>query len=217
MTNACEVADYLKNHPEFFAERGDLLAAMNLPEPPAAAPVHERLHERRAQALRERQDMQQARLDLVMNTVKSNQDLELGLHRLAVSLLSLEGIDRNDPRAPAGLVSACFDIDNAAVFLSSQQQDLDRSIDYPLLCRRVEHLGSVCDDRVSSKLNAALFPDAGTVASCAFVPLAHRQKLCGVMVLGSDDKQRFQPGMGVLILDRLGQLIGAHMAGRNLV
>ncbi len=216
MPKSREVADYLKDHPEFFAEHSDLLDAMNLPEQPGQPPAHERIHERQVRALRERHEQQQARLDLIVDTARSNQDLARGLHQVAVNLLGLDDLDPEDPAAPGRLVKARFDIDDVAVFLSARQQDFPPQVDYALLCQRVEHLASVCDDRVSSKLGAALFPDAAAIQSCAFIPITHGQKFYGVMVLGSADRQRFQPDMGVLILDRLGQLLGAYLAGRGL-
>ena len=219
MSKSREVADYLKKNPEFVAEHQDLLAGIAPPAQPDAAPeqVHGRIHERRVQALRARQNQQQARLDLMVDAARSNQDLAHGLHQIAVTLLGLEDFDSEDSAAPGLLVKSRFDIDDVAVFLASKRQDFPAQVDYALLCQRVEHLASVCDDRVSKKLGAVLFPGAAEIRSCAFIPIAHRQALCGVMVLGAADPQRFQPDMGVLILDRLGQLIGAYLAGRGLL
>ncbi len=218
MSQSRKIADYLKEHPDFFAEHPDLLAAMNAPEAPLATPAHGRIHDRRELALRERQERQQTRMESMLDTARSNQDLADELHQIAVSLLSADkSKDLKDPAVPGLLVKSRFDIDEVAIFLSSEQQDFPPQVDYAHLCQRVAHFGSVCDDRVSSKLGAALFPHAAAIASCAFIPLAHRQKLHGVMVLGCVDRERFQPGMGALILDRLGQLIGAYLAGHGLV
>jgi len=231
MPNSKDIADYLESHPDFFVERGELLAAMRLPEAFATP-----FHERQAQALRDRQ----ARLDRMLDTVKTNQHLEQELHRLAVELLQAAGAadvpDMMRALLPAALVAARFDLSGASIFLDKHQDAFDPAVDYASLCRRVEHLSSVCDDRVSSKLCAALFSaadgaadsadaeSAGTesaavIASCAFVPLAHGdpRKLRGVLVLGDADRARFQPGMGVLILDRLGQLVSAYLDGRGLL
>ena len=212
MPNAREVAAYLKKNPEFFAKRRDLLAAMKLPEDADAAPFHAR----QVQALRDREAEQQARFDSMLDTARNNQDLELGLHEIAVTLMSQTDIDPSDPAAPAVAVKARFDIDEVAIFLASRSPDSIPRVDYPLLCRRVEHLGSVCDDRVSRKLSATLFPRTAAITSCAFIPLTRARKLGGVMVLGAADPRRFQPGMGVVILDRLGQLLSAYLAGRDL-
>jgi len=228
MPNSKAVADYLESHPDFFAERGALLAAMQLPEEFATP-----FHARQAQALRDRQ----ARLDRMLETVKVNQNLEQELHQFAVELLGMVGDGRAAApdaaaaaaiAAPMELVKTRFDLDAAAVFLDAQRDSFGPGLDYASLCNRVEHLGGVCDDRVSSKLSAALFPAAAdvaadadavasTVASCAFVPLARGRQLRGVMVLGDADRARFQPGMGALILDRLGQLVSAYLAGRGLL
>ena len=197
---AAEVADYLQAHPEFFAERDD------------DAPAHERIAERRIQTLRERQDRQQARLDGMLDAARSNQDLAHGLHEIAVRLLAADSVDA------AALVKTRFALDAAAIFLRDDGGDASSAeVDYASLSQRVAHLGSVCDDRVSRKLSAALFPDADAIASCAFIPIVHAENLRGVMVLGAADREHFQPDMGVLILDRLGQLVGAYLAGRGLV
>lgn len=226
-----EIADYLESHPDFFVARGELLAAMRLPEEFATP-----FHERQAQALRDRQ----ARLDRMLDTVKANQHLEQELHRLAVELLEAAGVadaadaaDAADSAkaaiaAPAALVKTRFDLSGAAIFLDARPDAFDPAVDYASLCRRVEHLSGACDDRVSSKLSAALFAadcsaaesaaeSAPVIASCAFVPLAKGRRLRGVLVLGDADRARFQPGMGVLILDRLGQLVSAYLDGRGLL
>ncbi|MDD9821830.1 MAG: DUF484 family protein, partial [Gammaproteobacteria bacterium] len=227
MPNSKAVADYLESHPDFFASRGALLAAMQLPEEFATP-----FHARQAQALRDRQ----ARLDRMLETVKVNQNLDQELHQFAVELLGMVGDGRAAApdaaaaaiAAPMELLKTRFDLDAAAVFLDAQRDSFDPGLDYASLCNRVEHLGGVCDDRVSSKLSAALFPAAAdvaagagaaapAVASCAFVPLARGRQLRGVMVLGDADRARFQPGMGALILDRLGQLVSAYLAGRGLL
>ena len=236
MPKSREVADYLKAHPEFFAEYPDLLVAINQSAAADAVPAHKRIHERQVQALRERNQRQQARFDQLLDTAHSNHDLDFGLHQIVIALLNPDDIDAKDPSAPARLVKSRFDMDEVAIFLSAKppakksaqkdghktkqqtkQKPAAAQVDYEMLSQRVEHLGSVCDDRVSSQLGTALFPHAAAIASCAFVPITHQQKLYGVMVLGSADRERFQPDMGVLILDRLGQLLGAYLVGRGLV
>lgn len=225
MPNADEVADYLARHPDFFAERGALLATMRLPDEFATP-----FHERQAQALRERQ----TRLDRMLETVKANQNLEQELHEFAVDLLASDCADADaspsDEAAaidrPAELLTTRFDLSAAAVFLDRQKTNFDPGVDYAALCSRVEHLGGACDDRVSAKLTAALFPaaegahdGAAAIASCAFVPLlrAGKRELRGVLVLGDADRARFQPGMGVLFIDRIGQLVSAYLHGCHLL
>lgn len=206
-----EVVDYLLQNPEFLVEHQDLLAGMNWPQSETS------FHDRQIQALRERQDLQRVRFDEAVDTAKNNQNLEQGLHQLALGLLSRAGLAAT-AEAAEELVAARFAMDHVAIFLPSQQDTAAHSPgDYSLLCQRVAHLSSVCDDRISTMLGGALFPNADTISSCAFIPLVHDLALGGVMVLGAPDRERFQPNMGVLILDRLGQLVGAYLHGRALL
>lgn len=214
-----EVADYLASHPDFFASRGELLANLRLPEEFATP-----FHERQAQALRERQ----TRLDRMLETVKDNQTIEQELHDFAVDLLNADcagggagdNAEAETIALPAALLKARFDLTAAAIFLGRQADALDPGVDYASLCSRVEHLSGACDDRVSTKLSAAMFPaaaESNAIASCAFVPLLSARQVRGVLVLGDADRARFQPGMGVLFLDRLGQLVSAYLYGRGLL
>ena len=230
MSKSREVAEYLKQNPEFFAEHQDVLAGLSLPRlpdlpaPPDTAsadePVHARMQARQRQTQRERRDQQQESLDALVDTVRDNENLAFDLHQVAVALLNPGpdpdlGLDPAHPATAGLLVKSRFAIEHVAVFLAAERETFSGRVDYALLSRRVAHLGSVCDDRLSSKLGIALFADAA-IASCAFVPLAHRGELYGVMVLGSADSRRFRIDLGVLILDRLGELIGAYLAGRGL-
>ena len=176
-----------------------------------------RLQNRQMQVLRERNAKQQARIDAIMAAARGHQDLQLDMHNLAVELLAGQFNSTHDEKlqAPIKLIKTRFAIDHIALCLASQQHKFTE-IDYSLLCQRVKHLGSVCDDRISAKLQTALFPAATKIGSCAFVPIVYEKNLRGVMVLGAMDNQRFLPNMGVTILDRLGQLIGAYFVGLDI-
>lgn len=224
MTTANEVAAYLAAHPKFFVKHPKLRAAFALDTPTADAPAsapsdsppqktaapHKRIHERQMQALRERQDRQQAQLDSLLTTARDNQDLAYTLHRFALELLG--AADEQTPSVAVEMqVKAMFNLDDVAVFYGASD---NAQVDYAQLCQRVAHRGSICDDRVGSKLAKALFPSA-KVRACAFVPLMHCDEFKGVMVLGSPSRERFSPQLGVLMLDRLGELAGAYLAGRG--
>lgn len=207
-----EVAEYLEQHPKFFDAHEELFAQMDLSKQlgeVAATPFHER----QVEALRARGNSQQERVNQLVDTAQNNQDLTNELHHVAIALLGQEATDNNTPNlaALAGVVKSRFSMDEVTVCIAAKPKATPK-VDYDMLQQRVSHLSSICDDRVSTRLSRALFPSNEAIASCAFVPLVHQKKLLGVMVLGSTDAQRFQPGMGVLFLDRLGQLLGAYIA-----
>ena len=216
MTKPEQIINYLSAHPEFFIEHSDVLATLKLPGDVAS--LQSRLQQSQVQALREREEHQRERLDLILDTVQSNQDLTHGLHQIAIDLIKQSAQSTADNDAPlatlAQLVKSRFAIDEAVIFCATQSPQCPEPVDYELLCQRVSHLSSVCDDRVSTRLLSALFPNA-TIASCAFVPITNQQQLHGVLVLGAGERECFQPNMGVLILDRLGQLLAAYLAADN--
>jgi len=55
-----------------------------------------------------------------------------------------------------------------------------------------------------------------SLQSFAFVPLykgCDKKHAFGVLILGSDDQQRFKADMGLMYLKRIGDLVGASFAG----
>lgn len=203
-----EIANYLKDNPGFFVDHREALEHLNLPE---LTPFHER----QVLTLRNRQQTQQAQFASLVDVVRSNQDLVVELHRIAIELLVLEDRTPIDLIALSELIKQRFSLSDVAVLLKSQKSNFPQDVDYQLLCQRVEHLHSVCDDRVAKQLSSALFPGTQLIKSCAFIPIVHQSQLYGVLIIGSVDSDRFQPDMGGLFLDFLGQLIGAYLVGRT--
>lgn len=185
---------------------------------PAAPPMHTRVADRRRETISARQASHRAQLDEMVRIAAANHELERGLHRVATALLAER--PRDVAAAVARWMRAYFAVPRAAVWLADRARAAAAAAHYEQLRQRVAHLGSICEDRAPRKLLAAWFAaapaageDAVAIASCAFIPLAYEGNLYGVLALGSPDKTRFQPGMGAEILDRLGQLLGAYLAG----
>ncbi|MCY3768517.1 MAG: DUF484 family protein [Gammaproteobacteria bacterium] len=204
-----EVIDFLKNNPSFFEEHEDLfldMAACN-----GQSPAY--FYERKIRVLREREKQQQARIDMIVDGARNNQQLESELLQMAIGLLS-DGRNHRSVNQVSTLVRHQFNVEEVVIF---REPDDCRPPDpqYDVLKQRVLHRSSVCDDRVSTKLLVSLFGDGGeAVQSCAFVPLVFESEITGIMVLGSNGAERFAPGAGVLFLDRLGQLVAGYLQGR---
>ncbi len=194
-----DVAAYLKRNPGFFSENREVLADLTLHH---ANPFHQR----QLEVLRERHSREKARYDMVVESARQNQALEQSLHEFSCILLS------ESSWAAAVLeeeVGSCFNLEGVRFCLERDGRMPDS--DFERLRDRVRHGGSVCDDRVSSALLAGLFGEGSTVSSCAFIPLSS-SSVIGVLILGSADGGRFQPGMGVIYLDRIGELLSAILS-----
>ena len=204
MLKSKEVIAYLKQNPDFFVQHPDLLADLEISN------NEEPFHKRQLDALRQRQLAQVAKYDLVVSSAKSNQALEKSLHELAQKLLSADQPDLNNA---IKILKAQFSLEHARIWLErSTDNENPQEVDFESLVIRVTHGGSICDDRVSGELLKSLFGDQSGIKSCAFVPLLSDSINIGVMVLGASDPERFQPGMGAIYLDRMGQLMGAFLS-----
>lgn len=186
-------------------------------------PPYAKLIDRRLVAMRKEQDLQQAKMEKMLSIAAANHKLECALHRFAVALIS--DAPKNISTAAVRYMDKYFGVSHAVVWREDNLPDNINAAKYSQLRSRVEHLGSVCDDRTPHKLRQMLFAESGgnsnrktlsksvDIASVAFIPIAHKRKLLGVLALGSADKTRFAPGKGGDILDRIGQLLGAYLVG----
>ena len=199
MTKSEEVAEYLRQNPTFFDDHQDVLAELQI------GGDQQPFHQRQVQVLRQRHSAEQARYEMVVDSARNNQELELSLHRLAQRLLR-EG--QGKPEQAEVIITDHFSLRSVKVCVDDKQFGEE----FGLIKKRVSHGASVCDDRVSSQLLEALFEENNKVESCAFVPLKSEESNVGVLVLGAVDRDRFTPGMGTIYLDRIGELVGAFLS-----
>ena len=209
MPKSQEIIDYLKQHPSFFKENEELLAYLDFGAEKGSTPFYER----QLQVLKERETRQKSQIDLIVDSARNNQKLETDLLEMAVRLLS-NGKNGSDP---AGVivetVKNLFNVSEVIILLENLDDD-SRSQVFDQVKQRVIHKSSICDDRISSNLLEALFQqESNTIKSCAFVPMMYSNEIIGIMVLGAATEERFQPGIGVLYLDRLGLLVGSYLQG----
>ena len=204
------VIAFLRENPSFFDEHAKALKDLGI-KPPADAL---RFKERELKALKERESQQQARLDIILDSARANLQLEQGLNKFAAQLIEDGSLEKPHSHARfCDLVGKEFSVDAISFVTNKNHQEVYPDVEYETLCQRVSHLGSVCDDRLASSLVAGLFASqklAGEIRSCAFLPLVNESSLWGVMVMGSADEKKFQPGFGVIFLDRLAQLASAY-------
>ena len=200
--NSEEVANYLKENPDFFENHQEILADIE------TAAEQQPFHQRQLEVLRQRHSAEQARYQTVVDSARNNQALEQTLHGFARQLLKVQ---KRNAGTAAEIVQREFDLDQTRIFLSAKEQN-DCDLDLELLVKRVAHGSSICDDRVSSDLLLQLFGPSHTVKSCAFVPMGQNTSSNGVMILGANEEDRFQPGMGAIYLDRIGELVYAFLS-----
>ncbi|MXZ80160.1 MAG: DUF484 family protein [Gammaproteobacteria bacterium] len=206
-----QVVDFLRQHPEFLAENGKLLAKI-APVPDEDGNV---FLKKQIETLRERETEQKRKIETILEITKNLEKMQDQLTAFTTALLDQGGSIAHPVEFVRKLLGSEFDIEHVAILEESPEKG-SRSSRYDEIHQRVAHRSSICDDRVSTALLKEIFShDAETIQSSAFVPILNGEDITGVMVLGSPNGERFQPDLGVLYLNRIGSLVGSYLGGRR--
>lgn len=201
-----EVEDYLREHPDFFESRPELLADMQISHASGKAVS---LIEHQINILRSKNSQLEKKLLDLVDVARDNEHLSTQLHHLALGLLEAENLDavlsiaqellRNELKADHVSIRLIGGDENGLHAIS--ETDVQEHFDDLFLNHR-----PVCG-RLSTEQKTALFGEqAEEIASSVVVPLLDPERL-GILAVGSRDDQRFHPGMGTLFMGTLGELV----------
>lgn len=202
-----EVARYLKEHPEFFEEHADILASIQLPHPYGGRAIP--IAERQVLGLREKSRTLEGKLRELVSFGEENDDISERLHRITLALLAARELPsmldalytnlRDDFALPAVALRTWID---AAVSGRIEFVDIGQDA------------RAFAEDLTEPRFSAEPIPSTDTwlagssspIRSLAYVPLRIDRSI-GLLVLGSEDPERFAPDKGTLYLTRLGQVV----------
>jgi hypothetical protein len=202
-----EVARYLKDHPEFFEHYAELLASLQIPHPYGGRAIP--LSERQMLTLREKGRALEGKLRELVHFGAENDSIGARLHRFTLAMMGAADL-------PALL--ACV------------HENLREEFAVPAVALRLwalaperAELGAVSAEvrAFADSLSAPHFTEQPTcdtagwfdsapeaLRSLVYIPL-RAERPVGLLVLASDDPERFSADLGTLYLARLGELIGA--------
>lgn len=201
------IEDWLRDNPDFFLNRAELLDTLEIPHAPEGAVS---LVRRQIHGLRQRnQELEKKLLDLVA-IARENENLASQLHDFSLSLLEADTVDDVLAVSRNQLIEAfqadfvkigLFDEDSPDSIHHVSHSDADTLFGSVIKAKR-NFCGSLADEQ-----NEYLFGEhAAEVESVAFVPLYTTHPI-GFLALGSHDIARFHQGMGTLFLSQLGELV----------
>jgi hypothetical protein len=212
-TQARVVAAYLKHHPEFLSEYPELAAKLTMPreQGPVSSLAIYQLH-----SLREKNAELERRLAELIEIAAENEQLMERVHALTVALLRANTMEVT-ARSVVAKLSADFHTEQVRLVLFGNEPLLPRA-DWLQQVTGPEALPEFADflhqsEPVSGRLAAdklsRLFgPEATLIRSVAMMRLGDS----GMLVIGSHDPDRFQPGMGTLFLKMISATITAALA-----
>jgi uncharacterized protein len=214
--DANEVASYLKSHPEFFEQYAELLNRIHIPSPHGGKAIS--ITERQIGNLRERVKQLETKLAELIRFGEENDAIGGKIHRLSAALQGATdlagalrilyehlGEDFAVPHVAIRLWGVVAD-DPLPEFVAvdSGIKAFAATIQYPY-----------CGPVRGQQAVAWLGERAEHVRSVAQVPLREGGRsdgaCIGLLLLASEEAQRFYPEMGTLFLQQIGEIAAAAL------
>lgn len=212
--DAGAVAAYLERHPSFLMDYPELAAQLNMPREQGTVAS---LAGYQLQQLREKSAELEQRLAELTTIAADNQKLMERVHTLTVALLRANTLEVAT-RTVVARLNEDFHTELVRLLLFGNHADLPRSewlrqvgggvAELPELAELLQRREPVSGRFSSDKLTHLFGDEALTIRSAALVPLGD----AGILAIGSQDPDRFQPGMGTLFLRMIAATITAALA-----
>ena len=208
-----DVAEYLKTNPGFFEQYADLLAQIYVPHPHGGRAVS--LAERQMLTLREKNRETESKLGELIAFGEENDAISEKVHRLAVGLIAVETF-------PAVIhllrfhLRDDFSVPHVALRLWKKPAGVDELPEFAVVAPELqvfaETLAHPYCGSTSGFGTAAWFGEqAAHIRSQALIALCEGGTTIGMLALGSEDAQRFYGEMGILYLERMGEMLSAAL------
>jgi uncharacterized protein len=213
------VHDYLLQHDDFFERNGDLLSSLRLPHVSGGTVS---LVERQVSVLRQKDLKLELKLKELLAVARANDALAAKIHQLTLALFAA-----TDLKAVLGCVEKAlrtgFDADQSILVLFGEPElfaDINVGRFFRPIGRDDDALKAFDTFLKSSAPRCGQVRDsqrdflfgAGTdeVGSVALVPLGDLPQI-GFLAVGSNDSERFHPGMSIDFLSYLGDLVAGAL------
>ncbi len=206
--NADDVARYLRQNPDFLAEHGELFTELTVPHPHGGQAIS--LAERQLHALRDKIRQLEGKLAELIRFGEENDEIGEKVHRFSLALIE----------------AADFEAVRHAVFHNMQEDFAVPHVALRIWNSVIAHEGEdftpvseaarffagdlhqpYCGAPGNIEVVSWFGEVAPHVRSVALVPLRRNAQVFGLLALGSEEVERFYPGMGTLYLGRIGELV----------
>lgn len=208
------ITEFLKENPDFLIRNPELLEILEVPHDCVGASS---LIERQVRLLRAENHKLERRLQQLMQVARENDRLSGRVHRLALALLQPTGA-----RDLLDQVQLClrdeFNAESAVMRISTDRPVADQAEmvpdddgDFSLFEDFLSAGRPLCGRLPGAQRDYLFGGQSDYIASAALIPL-QGDNWRGLLAVGSTERERFQPGMGTLFLDRMGDLISTAIS-----
>ncbi len=195
--NSEDVAHYLLNTPEFFEEHVETLSQITLPHPHGGRTIS--LSERQLLALREKNKAMEKSIHEMLEFAKENDVLQHKVHEFTISLFAARDLFTVQEMV-VHMMRDIFSVPHVALHL---WQISPPSME--VLMFTDMQAKPVCLHQAAHETAGWFGESAPQLHSFAYLPLRSGGVSIGMLVLASEDKQRFYPEMGTVFLQRIAE------------
>ncbi len=211
MVTTEQVAEFLKQNPSFFEQHVDILVGLALPHPHGGRAVS--IGERQLVAVREKNRLVEDKLRELIRFGEENDAIGEKVHKLACRLIEAVSLEAVFDTLYLDLLDH-FAVPHVAVRLWNIAETGDAPEFTPVAAELRQFVAQMtapyCGHHAVYETQSWFGEAAAHLKSFAILPLK-REASFGVIVLASEDPQRFYPEMGTLHLGRIGELAGATL------
>jgi len=198
-----DVAQYLQDNPQFFEAYAEMLSGIAIPHPYGGRTVS--LSERQMLTLREKNKELEKKLHELLEFAKENAALQHKVHQFTLALFGAHDLMGLQDAVTQNL-HEIFDVPHVALHI---WKGLPPSAE--MLAFTDQQAQPVCAHHAVHDTAAWFGEAAPHLHSFAYLPLKNGEPSIGLLVLASEDAQRFYPGMGTLFLQRLAETISSAL------
>ncbi len=192
-----DVARFLQDNPQFFENHSDTLAQINLAHPHGGRTIS--LSERQLLALREKNKELEKKLSEMISFAHENEVLQHKVHEFITALFAARDLATLQEMIPR-LLRDIFAVPHSVLRLWQ--------LDPPsteILTFTDEMTQPVCLHQAAHDTAAWFGEITPSLHSYSYLPLYAGNETIGLLILASEDKQRFYPGMGTVFLQRIAE------------
>lgn len=212
--DAMDVAEYLRQHPRILENFPDVATELVMPreEGPAAS-----LAAYQIEALRARNHELNERLAELVAIAGDNEQLMVRVHTLTVGLLRDDTLG-DTCRSFVAALNEDFHTDLVRLVLFRDGADLPRAdwliavpqdaAALPAFADFLTRGEPACGRLAQQKLDRLFGPEAAKVQSAALLKIGNE----GMLAIGSEDPNRFHPGIGTIFLKLIAQALDAAIS-----
>lgn len=198
------IAAYLSAHPDFFNQFPELLTTLSITHPHGTHAIS--ITERQVLSMRDKVHLLESRLAELIRFGEENDSISEKMHKLALDIISARDIDALLAVLNLHLREGFAVPHHAIRIWNIPEQPVSDGLKNEVDSQMHPSCGALRNEEAIAWFGGA----AQHLKSFAAIPLRGEHTV-GLLVLGSEDPQRFYPEMGTLYLDRLGQMIGAAL------